>query len=199
MRPLSFTIVLLLVVVAACRRDQPRRNGDPPGKKTEPTVIHESPKLTSIESPLKDGLGRDIRVACVTCHGLRDGKTAFPESAAKVREFHVGLTVQHGTLSCASCHVTRTAGAPMLHLSNGTELATADALLLCAQCHGPKYQDYVHGSHGGMNGYWDLSRGPRLRNHCVDCHDPHAPKFPPSRPVLPPRDRGALASGANDG
>jgi hypothetical protein len=199
-RPLSFTLVVVVVAVAAaCRQDQPLRNEGPPGEKTATTVIHASPRLTSIETSSKDGLGRDIRVPCVTCHGLRDAGAGFPEKAEKLREFHVGLTVQHGTLSCASCHVTRTGGAPMLRLSDGTEIATADTLLLCAQCHGPKYQDYLHGSHGGMNGHWDLSRGPRLRNHCVDCHDPHAPKFQPSRPVLPPMDRGAMASGAYHG
>jgi formate-dependent nitrite reductase cytochrome c552 subunit len=64
-----------------------------------------------------------------------------------------------------------------------------DAMQLCAQCHGPQFRDYTHGSHGGMQGHWDLSRGPRLRNHCVDCHDPHTPQFQPSNPVLPPADR----------
>ena len=64
-----------------------------------------------------------------------------------------------------------------------------EAMQLCAQCHGPQTRDYRRGSHGGMQGYWDLSRGDRVRNHCVDCHDPHAPAFPRFTPLPPPRDR----------
>jgi hypothetical protein len=60
---------------------------------------------------------------------------------------------------------------------------------LCGQCHGPQARDYAHGAHGGMTGYWDLSRGPRERNNCIDCHDPHAPAFPKVRPVFAPKDR----------
>jgi len=182
-------VVFACLATGACTSEGTPRYGDPPGEKTAATVVHSPPKLTSIESPTKDGLGRDVRVSCVTCHGIRDAGAGFPATAAALKEFHVGLVVQHGTLPCGSCHVSRTGGTPMLHLADGTELATEETLRLCAQCHGPKYQDYLHGSHGGMNGYWDLSRGPRLRNHCVDCHDPHMPKFPPSRPVLPPKDR----------
>ncbi len=39
-----------------------------------------------------------------------------------------------------------------------------------------------------MTGYWDLTQGPRSRNHCLACHDPHAPKYQPVMPVFPPRD-----------
>ena len=80
-------------------------------------------------------------------------------------------------------------------LSLAYGLFPADALRLCAQCHGPQYRDYRHGAHGGMRGHWDLSRGPRERNHCVACHDPHAPAFGQFEPVPGPRDRftGAAA------
>lgn len=186
---MRFAFTFVVVAVSACAKPFVPGDDIDAGPKTHPVEIHASPKLTSIESSTTDSLGRPIRVACVTCHGVRDAGAGFPESERSLQKFHAGLTVQHGTLACGACHVARTGGAPMLHLSDGTELGTADSLRLCAQCHGPKYQDYLHGSHGGMNGYWDLSRGPRLRNHCVDCHDPHVPKFQPSRPVLPPRDR----------
>jgi hypothetical protein len=182
---------LAVVVVAGTACAQPFVRGDDvdAGDKTHAVEIHASPKLTSVESSTSDGLGRPVRVTCVTCHAAREAGAGFPEHASSLEAFHVGLTVQHGNLSCTACHVARVGGPPMLHLADGTEVGTVDALRLCAQCHGPKYRDYLHGSHGGMNGYWDLSRGPRLRNHCVDCHDPHLPKFQPSRPVLPPRDR----------
>ena len=101
---------------------------------------------------------------------------------------HAGLAFAHGPLSCASCHVAGDQRA--LHAADGTRVDLRDAIVLCRQCHGPQTRDYDHGSHGGMTGHWDLSAGDRTRNHCLDCHDPHAPAFLPSRPVLPPRDRG---------
>ena len=192
-------IVLAALALTACAKPFVPGDDVDAGDKTHAVEIHASPKLTSIESSMTDGLGRPVRVACVTCHAVRDAGAGFPESASALKEFHAGLTVQHGTLSCGACHVSRVGGTPMLHLSDGTEVGTADALRLCAQCHGPKYQDYVHGSHGGMNGYWDLSRGLRLRKHCVDCHDPHVPKFQPSRPVLPPKDRFVTSAEASHG
>lgn len=169
-----------------------------PSAKVGLVKTHEPPKLTSIEAPDKtDNLGRTLRVACVTCHSVRDAGAGarFPESADRLREFHVGLVVKHGNLPCLSCHVDRAGGVPKLHLADGTEFETGDTMRLCAQCHGPKFTMYQRGAHGGMNGYWDLSRGGRFRNHCVDCHDPHFPAFQPSRPVLPPRDRGVVQDG----
>jgi len=62
-------------------------------------------------------------------------------------------------------------------------------MTLCSQCHGPQRRDYNMGLHGGMNGYWDLTKGGRTRNTCINCHDPHAPAFPLVMPVLPPKDR----------
>jgi hypothetical protein len=176
------------LLASSCRRDTAPTFGARPAAKTGSTVIHAPAKATSVESGNLDGLGRPIRVACVTCHALRDGG-AFAGQSSDLREFHVGLVVEHGKLQCGSCHVLRGGGEPRLHLADGAELSTADAMQLCAQCHGPKYQTYLHGGHGGMTGHWDLSRGDRTRNHCIDCHDPHVPKFQPVHPVLPPRDR----------
>jgi cytochrome c553 len=196
--PTALAAVLVFGGVAACNRDQPASMRAAPGAKSGAVTIHEPAKLTSIEAPGKtDSLGRTLRVACVTCHSVRDAGAGgrFPERASDLHEFHVGLVVDHGKLPCLSCHVDRAGGVPKLHLADGTEITTADAMRLCGQCHGPKLATYQRGAHGGMNGYWDLSKGGRLRNHCVDCHDPHLPAFQPSRPVLPPRDRGVLQGG----
>jgi formate-dependent nitrite reductase cytochrome c552 subunit len=152
-----------------------------------PVVIHEPPQLTSIESGKVDALGRPIRVACVTCHSLRT-PAALPERAEDLKDFHRGLRFAHGANRCATCHVV--GEQDRLRLADGTTIDNRDAMRLCAQCHGPQHRDYQRGAHGGMSGSWDLESGPRMRNHCVDCHDPHAPKFAPARPVLPPGDRG---------
>lgn len=149
-------------------------------------TIHEPTKLTSIETHETDATGRALRVSCVTCHTLR-GPSPLPTQTSSLQQFHNGLTLEHGALACASCHDP--AHPQSLRLADATALPMLSVMRLCSQCHGPQRRDYDHGAHGGMNGYWDLTRGPRLRNNCVDCHDPHAPKFAGAYPVLPPRDR----------
>lgn len=130
-----------------------------------------------------------VNIACKICHSLRT-PDALPASPAELEKFHQGLTFAHGTLGCASCHLAGDQSA--LRRADGTAIALSDAIELCRQCHGPQARDYDHGAHGGMAGYWDLSAGGRVRNHCVDCHDAHAPQIPPTRPVLPPADRGLV-------
>ena len=101
--------------------------------------------------------------------------------------FHQGLTVHHGTNACVSCH--NPTNYDQLHLADNRAVEFVDVVTLCAQCHGTQYRSYQHGAHGGMTGYWDLTRGPRQRNGCTSCHDPHAPKYQGAIPMPPPRDR----------
>lgn len=152
-----------------------------------PTSIHAPTTLGVVDTPLTDVNGTPVGVACATCHGP-DPDTSW--AAREGEPFHTGVTVTHGTLGCESCHdaTDRT----LLHLADGAPLDLADAITLCAQCHGPQYRDYVRGSHGGMTGYWDTRRGPRVRNHCADCHAPHAPAYAAVLPVFPPADRRPL-------
>jgi hypothetical protein len=152
-----------------------------------PHASHTSAKLTSLQSPVKDALGRPILVACVSCHSLRKAE-AVPTSMEQLKEFHRGLRFEHGQLRCESCHVA--GRAQEVHLASGERVPLEDAIRLCGQCHGQQLRDYRRGAHGGMNGHWDLARGGRVRNHCVDCHDAHLPRFQPTLPVLAPRDRG---------
>lgn len=180
-------LALATLLVTGCGSDQPQALRPPPGDKTGTVEVHASPRLTGVATGERDAQGRSLRVACVTCHSLRHVER-LPKSTADLDEFHQGLQIKHGALSCGSCHVA--GDQRSLRLADGTLVAMTDAIALCRQCHGPQTRDYDHGSHGGMTGYWDLSAGDRLRNHCVDCHDPHVPAFQPSRPVLPPHDRG---------
>lgn len=141
-----------------------------------------------VDTGRKDAHGASITVACGTCHATSQPRRET-RSAVDLDEFHQGLQYAHGTLTCLSCHDAT--NYDQLRLADGRGLPFTEAMSLCAQCHGPQYRDYTHGSHGGMTGYWDLSRGPRERNHCVDCHDPHAPRYPEVRPAFPlPPDRG---------
>jgi hypothetical protein len=168
-----------------CGKDRPVTFAPRPAGAVHRESVHAPAKLTSIEVDPTDR--QSPRVACATCHALRPPKP-LPERADQLAEFHRGLVFTHGDLACASCHV---AGRPdALRLASGVVIPMTEALQLCGQCHGPQLRDFRRGAHGGVQGHWTLALGPRLRNHCVDCHDPHAPRVPGALPAPPPRDRG---------
>lgn len=171
----------------ACSTNVERTPSPAPGAKEFPVTINSPAKLDSIETGVLDPNGEPSRVSCATCHDVVDtGEAAV--APKDLKKFHVGLTFNHGNNECASCHSPT--DPTKLRLATGKEVPTSDALLLCSQCHGTQKKSYDHGAHGGKNGHWDLSRGPQLRNHCVDCHDPHVPQIPSVMPAPRTRDRG---------
>jgi hypothetical protein len=130
-------------------------------------------------TPRKDVLGKPARVPCMTCHATV-GAQPENQQARHLPGFHQGINLVHGDLTCRSCH--KVPGFEDLVRADGTPIPYAQAMTLCGQCHARRVTEYENGAHGGMTGSWDLSRGPRARNHCLDCHDPHAPAV---GPVLP--------------
>lgn len=150
-------------------------------------TIHEPASLTSIATELRDANDASVGIGCPTCHSLDDVIRGPQTDAADAGGPHVGLVFRHGDNTCASCHDP--VDPTRLHLAAGEAVPMSEAMRLCAQCHGPQFRDYTRGSHGGMRGHWDLTRGPRQRNHCIDCHDAHAPSYPRFRPMPPPNDR----------
>lgn len=142
---------------------------------------------TDIATVRHPSLSPEIRLAgfvyqCSECHKL------FPSPPETTRSLtqHRDITLKHGiNTRCFNCH----------HLTHrdafvddwGREIPYDSPQLLCAKCHGPVYRDWLHGSHGRTNGYWDTSRGEQVRRKCIECHDPHRPPFPPMPPAPPPR------------
>lgn len=166
------------------------------GSELHAIVIRSPPNRMTVDTGLKDRNGSPVTVACNTCHAVRP---ANPQNrtSADLDQFHQGLQINHGRQACTACHNPQD-GYASLRLADGATVSVLDSMRLCAQCHGPQFRDYEHGSHGGMNGYWDLSRGPRERNHCVHCHDPHSPKVAVVQPVAGPRDRFPIAKPGAD-
>ncbi len=119
--------------------------------------------------------------ACSDCHNL------FPSPPETTRSLtqHRDITLEHGINNrCFNCH----------HLTNrdaftddwGREIPFDQPPSVCAKCHGPVYHDWLHGSHGRTNGYWDVKAGPQERRKCIECHDPHQPAFPSLKPAPGP-------------
>lgn len=193
--------LLGLVLLAGCTSrglyDDPTRTYGDAGPRDRPpgrTVVHQPASLTGLPSPVRDPQGRPTEVACATCHAALSPAPVLPDTAEALGGPHAGLRFAHGTNACRSCHDPERFD--RLRLASGESIPMTDAIRLCAQCHGQQHTAYTHGAHGGMNGHWDLSRGDRLRNHCVDCHDPHAPAFPRYMPMPPPRDTAGASRGA---
>ena len=199
----AFGAIVLIVALRGTdtsNRDNPRSmradmtqhvSADAPEQSSSDPVRHDvsvrhpdGPPL--IELSQVDPLGRSGSVACSTCHSVRKPNRAN-RTADSLDEFHQGLKVVHGTLACYSCHNPDSSDS--LRLADGTSVAYRDVMTLCSQCHAAQATAYQHGAHGGMNGYWDLSRGPQTKNNCVDCHDPHVPSYPKMIVGFKPRDR----------
>ncbi len=187
--PTQVTPALYPAGVAPAGRPSP---GPAASSVLHPVRIRQPVKAPRVDTGLRDAHGEPVTTACASCHATSRPRAAT-RSAVELDEFHQGLTYAHGELTCLSCH--HAGNYDRLRLADGRELEFPDTMQLCAQCHGPQYRDYRQGSHGGMTGHWDLRRGPRERNHCVDCHDPHAPAYPLVRPVFAPApDRGLAAT-----
>ncbi len=149
------------------------------------------PAVVVLSPPDRSGVvvesgGSDVAIPCGTCHATRDPNLAT-RSSEELDQFHSGLEYAHGDLSCLSCHDHDDPAE--LRLADGRSLPARRSIELCAQCHGPQYRDYSAGSHGGGSGYWDKRQGSLVRNHCLHCHDPHAPSFPAMQPTFKPKDR----------
>ena len=97
------------------------------------------------------------------------------------------MTFDHGSIACYACHNPHDSDA--LRLADGSSVAYENVITLCSQCHSKQAESFAHGAHGGMNGHWDLSRGPQMKNNCIDCHDPHVPKYPKMIVGFKPKDR----------
>lgn len=199
-RPGRIVVVAAMLLAIGCAEDQPERLQDalPADAARHPVQLRPREPVggVGVLTDRKDHAGKPVRARCSSCHATRAENDTARHDSGTLEDFHGGLQLRHGTLQCGQCHgAPGPYGAPdydTLRLADGRAVAFDDAISLCAQCHGPQKRDYDHGSHGGMRGHWDRQRGPRERNQCVHCHDPHAPAYVGMVPAPGPRDRFLL-------
>ncbi|MBU0638721.1 MAG: hypothetical protein KKB50_07645 [Planctomycetes bacterium] len=124
-----------------------------------------------------------FRYRCNDCHRL----FTSPPTAGTGRSLrqHRHIVLKHGLNdNCFNCHSRK--NRDVYISSAGAPIPADQPQLLCAQCHGPVYRDWLQGVHGRSDGYWNKRLGPLERKTCVECHDPHVPPFPPMRPAPGP-------------
>ena len=82
---------------------------------------------------------------------------------------------------CLDCHDLNKRDS--LKLASGKLLDFKESYKLCGQCHGEKYRDWKVGVHGKRTGEWN---GKKEYFLCVNCHNPHSPRFKDLIPEPPP-------------
>lgn len=194
-----FGVAFVLLQGLAC--SGPARENDAPDwtpassdAPVYPTHIVAPPSTGMLKTEATEVSGDPVGIACMTCHEAGAGatqsfaqRTREARSKDSPRSMHTEVVLAHGNLECASCH--QTDSPDHLHIAAGESFSLAESMRLCSQCHGLIRTAYDNGAHGGMRGYWDLQRGPRERNDCIACHNPHSPAHPQVIPAPGPKDK----------
>jgi len=101
---------------------------------------------------------------------------------------HADIVMHHGSHernnNCFNCHNEN--DLTQLQTRDGHEVKFTNSQLLCGSCHGPTLRDWEAGVHGRTSGYWARALGAYDRKLCVNCHNPHAPRFPGRKPAPGP-------------
>lgn len=128
---------------------------------------------------------------CYGCHEKGKPPTLRFDPAGNllVPQEHSDVVMGHGSHGrnnhCFNCHDEN--DLESLQGRDGRRLKFSDSPQLCGSCHGPTYRDWEAGAHGRTSGHWDRSLGDATRLQCVNCHNPHSPRFPARRPAPGPR------------
>ena len=119
---------------------------------------------------------------CMECHTLIAAKWHYDRPVNE----HPDIALEHGNNRfCLNCHHPTNRNAFVDY--DGAEIAQRDVVQLCAKCHGTTHRDWQAGVHGRENGYWQASAGEKTKLRCIQCHDPHRPKFQSMKPLAPLR------------
>ncbi len=108
-----------------------------------------------------------------------------PDMTKRQLSMHTEIDLRHapGVIQwCFVCHDAK--DRDKFHLVNGELIDFTESYRLCGQCHGTNYRDWKAGIHGKRIGYF--AGGKRTYFLCVNCHNPHDPKFKPLKPEPPP-------------
>lgn len=116
---------------------------------------------------------------CMDCHA---DEVANP-TRRELTDMHDDVVLKHGPPSrwCLDCHDLN--DRDKLKLASGEHVEFVESTRLCAQCHGEQLDDWRLGVHGKVTGnIFDT----RIYRTCVECHDPHQPKFKARKPLPAP-------------
>lgn len=180
----------------ACHAERSYDHGDRPRSipfvaltaKGQALLNADSPKPTSVIAPA-DGPGSYVVPAppftpgVFPCTGCHDPNQAVNTVRRVVQKPHQDIQLHHDEENrwCLDCHNAQ--NRDVLRSASGEPIPFSESYRLCGQCHGLQYRDWKAGVHGKRTGEWN---GQRQYLLCVNCHDPHSPKFKALQPLPPP-------------
>lgn len=172
--------VILVVAATSCSKESVIEDAAPLDNKDIRALVHDITPLRGEPGPLR--LHRDgDEEQCSTCHD----KLSWRQGAVALAGEHRDITFDHGlNVFCLNCHHPKNSDVYVHY--DGSEIPGDEPNRVCAKCHGPHFRDYGLGVHGRVNGYWNADLGEQTMLACIQCHDPHRPKFPLIRPEPPP-------------
>jgi uncharacterized CHY-type Zn-finger protein len=171
-------IALFIVLLWGCQSkvldNNEVTNGD--NLKTENNKAQKSEEYAVEAPPFSDGI-----YPCTDCH-----KNLTPNPVRRVLvDWHDDISAMFNHDSenrwCLDCHDLK--NRDYLRLASGKLLDFKESYKLCGQCHGEKFRDWRVGVHGKRTGEWSGNKEYLL---CVNCHNPHSPKFKELKPEPPP-------------
>ena len=117
---------------------------------------------------------------CTRCH---DPTLTANTERRVLQKAHADIRLEHDAEHrwCLDCH--NADNRDVLQSAGGAPIPFAESYRLCGQCHGDKYRDWKAGVHGKRTGEWN---GQKQYLLCVNCHNPHSPRFKPLAPMPPP-------------
>jgi hypothetical protein len=172
--PLALAALLAAPLASTAKSPPP----PPPAPVVAPAEAADSPASPNLiraePPPFTEGI-----FPCSQCHEKAGDATprqlAFHDEIQA--EFHHGPP----TRFCLDCHDN--GKRDFLHLIGGALIPFTESYKLCGQCHGDKYRDWRVGIHGKRTGMWN---GQKTYYLCVNCHNPHNPRFKALKPEPPP-------------
>jgi hypothetical protein len=189
-----FIIVSLLTLFAIMRGGVGHVGGDAGGTKAFgpadfPEIDFDRALLPEVEAAgtadpegtfrVRQPLAYEDYYPCTDCHADME----VNRERRQLEEMHDDIVLNHGPKErwCFDCHDPD--NRDRLRLANGTLIGFDESYRLCGQCHGTIYRDWREGIHGRREGYWNGAKSYLL---CANCHNPHAPRFQPIKPLPPP-------------
>jgi|SRR5262245_780729 len=115
---------------------------------------------------------------CTVCHTVPlEQMRGTPGSA---RRAHWDVKLQHAPatiMTCATCHGPN----GQLHTLQGAPVDFDHSYRVCAECHAHQVEDWAAGAHGKRAAGW---APPRVVMACVQCHNPHQPRWDTRWPAV---------------
>lgn len=141
--------------------------------------LHDIAPVRGTRTPLSVVMN-DREYTCGMCH--IELVERLREKALK--EDHKNIRFRHGAnLLCLNCH--NSDNPDTFVNQDGSPIPAAQSSILCGKCHSSRMDEWRIGIHGRQNGHWDVKFGEQVNLDCIQCHDPHTPRFPKMKPEPP--------------